>query len=67
MYKSIGFIGTGNMGGAMAAAAANSGLAERILLANRTPKHRLWQISCLGQSCRATPPSPGNVSSFSWG
>ena len=37
MYKSIGFIGTGNMGGAIAAAAANSGLAERILLANRTP------------------------------
>ena len=32
----IGFIGTGNMGGALAVAAAKSHKAERILLANRT-------------------------------
>ena len=37
MYQSIGFIGTGNMGSAIAQAAARSGLAGRILLANRTP------------------------------
>ncbi|MBQ1508135.1 MAG: pyrroline-5-carboxylate reductase [Erysipelotrichaceae bacterium] len=32
----IGFIGTGNMGGALARAASRSGKAEKILLANRT-------------------------------
>ena len=37
MYQTIGFIGTGNMGAAVARAAAKSGLAERILLSNRTP------------------------------
>ena len=37
MYQTIGFIGTGNMGSAVARAVAGSGLAERILLANRTP------------------------------
>ena len=37
MYQTIGFIGTGNMGSAVARAAAKSGLAETILLANRTP------------------------------
>ena len=36
--KTIGFIGTGNMGGALAAAAYKSGLADRILLANRGRK-----------------------------
>lgn len=34
--KTIGFIGTGNMGGALAKAAAKSNRADRILLANRT-------------------------------
>ena len=34
-YK-MGFIGTGNMGSALARAAAKSG--ERMLLANRTPE-----------------------------
>ena len=33
----IAFIGTGNMGGALAHAAAKSPLTERLLLANRTP------------------------------
>ncbi|MCI8437305.1 MAG: NAD(P)-binding domain-containing protein, partial [Lawsonibacter sp.] len=37
MDQTIGFIGTGNMGSAIAKAAAKSGLAETILLANRTP------------------------------
>ena len=37
MYQTIGFIGTGNMGSAIAKAAAKSGQAETILLANRTP------------------------------
>ena len=34
----IGFIGTGNMGSALARAAARSGKAERLLLANRSPE-----------------------------
>lgn len=37
MYNCIGFIGTGNMGSAIATAAAKSALARRILLSNRTP------------------------------
>ena len=37
MYQSIGFIGTGNMGSAIAKAVSASGLAREILLANRTP------------------------------
>ena len=36
--KTVAFIGTGNMGGALARAAARSGAAERLLLANRTPE-----------------------------
>ena len=32
----IGLIGTGNMGGALAKAASRSGKADKILLANRT-------------------------------
>ncbi len=36
MFKSIGFIGTGNMGSAVATAAVKSGRAESILLANKT-------------------------------
>lgn len=35
---SVGFIGTGNMGGALARAAAKSGLAKELLLANRSPE-----------------------------
>ncbi len=34
----VGFIGTGNMGGALARASAKSGLAERLLLSNRSPE-----------------------------
>ena len=37
MNQTIGFIGTGTMGSALARAAAKSGLAETILLANRSP------------------------------
>lgn len=36
MFSSIGFIGTGNMGSAVATAAVKSGLAKEILLANKT-------------------------------
>jgi len=36
MYQTIGFIGTGNMGSAVARAAARSTLAETILLSNRS-------------------------------
>lgn len=37
MYRTIGFIGTGNMGSAIAWAAAWSKQAQQVLLANRTP------------------------------
>lgn len=37
MFETVGFIGTGNMGSAIARAAASSGRAAAILLANRTP------------------------------
>jgi len=36
MFKKVGFLGTGNMGGAMATAVCKSGLAEQLILANRT-------------------------------
>jgi len=36
MFRKVGFIGTGNMGSAVAKAVSVSGLAEEILLANRT-------------------------------
>jgi len=36
--KTIGFIGTGNMGSALARAAAASGRGDRLLLANRSPE-----------------------------
>ena len=36
--KTVAFIGPGNMGGALARAAAKSGAADRLLLANRSPE-----------------------------
>ena len=36
--KTVAFIGTGNMGSSLARAAAKSGAADRLLLANRTPE-----------------------------
>ena len=69
MYQTIGFIGTGNMGAAMARAAAKSGLAEVILLSNRTPASArrtgspsTRRRSCLGRFCppmRRSPALPG--------
>jgi pyrroline-5-carboxylate reductase len=44
----VGFIGTGNMGGALARAAAKSGLAEELLLANRSPEKALRLAEGLG-------------------
>ena len=38
MERIIGMIGTGNMGAAVAQAAARSGRAGQILLSNRTPE-----------------------------
>ena len=47
----IGFIGTGNMGGALARAAAKGG--HTLLLANRTPaKAAALQRSWAGRSAR---------------
>ena len=51
MYQTIGFIGTGNMGSAVARAVARSGLAETILLSNRTPaKAEKLAAECRGLS-----------------
>ena len=36
--KTVGFIGTGNMGGALARAAAKNGQVSSLLLANRSPE-----------------------------
>ena len=44
----IGFIGTGNMGSALARAAAKSGKADRLLLANRSPEKALRLAEELG-------------------
>ena len=44
----VGFIGTGNMGGALARAAAKSGRAQRLLLANRSPEKALRLAEELG-------------------
>ena len=44
----VGFIGTGNMGGALARAAAKSGLASELLLANRSPEKALRLAEELG-------------------
>lgn len=44
----VGFIGTGNMGGALAHAAAKSGCADRLLLANRSPEKALRLAEELG-------------------
>ena len=44
----VGFIGTGNMGGALARAAAKSGLAEELLLSNRSPEKAMRLAEELG-------------------
>ena len=47
----VGFIGTGNMGAALARAAARSGAAERLLLSNRTPEKARKLAEELGGVC----------------
>ena len=50
--KTVAFIGTGNMGGALARAAAKSGAADRLLLSNRTPeKARRLAAEIGGELC----------------
>ena len=44
----LGFIGVGNMGAALARGAAKSGLADRLLLANRSPEKALRLAEELG-------------------
>ena len=46
--KTVGFIGTGNMGSALARAAAKSKAADRILLSNRSPEKALRLADELG-------------------
>ena len=47
----VGFIGTGNMGSALARAAARSGAADCLLLANRTPEKAQKLADELGGVC----------------
>ena len=54
MFQTIGFIGTGNMGAAIAKAASASGRAERILLANRTPAKAQTLADTLPQAVCST-------------
>ena len=50
--KTVAFIGTGNMGSALARAAAKSGAADRLLLSNRTPeKARKLAAEIGGELC----------------
>lgn len=50
--KTVAFIGTGNMGSALARAAAKSGAADRLLLSNRTPeKARRLAAEIGGELC----------------
>lgn len=63
----VGFIGTGNMGGALAHAAAQSPAPAELLLSNRTPeKHRLWPSSW-GPPSPTMRPSPGPATTSFWG
>ena len=50
MYRKIGFIGTGNMGSALASAVAKSGIAsaDALLLSNRTPAKAQAVATALG-------------------
>lgn len=43
MMETIGFLGCGNMGGAIARAVCKAADPKKVYLANRTtPRHRLW-------------------------
>ena len=57
----VGFIGTGNMGSALARAAAKSRRTERLLLANRTEE----KAARLAEELRAEPRSNGEVAARS--
>ena len=48
MYNSIGFIGCGNMGSAIARAVCKNGYAGRVCLSNRTPEKAEALASELG-------------------
>ena len=52
MFQSIGFLGTGQMGGALARAAVKGAQGARVLLANRTPAKAQALADQLG--CQAT-------------
>ena len=52
MFQSIGFLGTGQMGGALARAAVKGAQGARVLLANRTPVKAQALADQLG--CQAT-------------
>ena len=66
IMKSIGFIGTGNMGGAVAIAAAKSKAAPEILLANRTREKAEKLAEKIGGKVCTNMMSPPMLITFSW-
>ena len=63
----FGFIGTGNMGGALARAARRRLAGEDLLLANRTEAKAAALAKELGARCPTTGPSRGTRTTSSWG
>ena len=60
-----GFIGTGNMGGAVAKAAAKAVGGGNLFLANRTPAKAEALAAELGGQLPITRPPPARTTSFS--
>ena len=61
-----GFIGCGNMGGAVARAVCKGAGSGDVLLANRTPaKHRRWRTSSAAPAARMRR-SPASATSSFW-
>ncbi|MEI3141238.1 MAG: NAD(P)-binding domain-containing protein [Lawsonibacter sp.] len=67
MFQSIGFLGTGQMGGALAQAAVKGAGGAAVLLANRTPAKAQALADQLG--CQATDNQTvaARCDLFSWG
>ena len=63
----VGFIGTGNMGGALAHAAAQSPAPAELLLSNRTPEKAQALAQQLGPPSPTMRPSPGPATTSFWG
>ena len=63
----VGFIGTGNMGGALAHAAAQSPAPAELLLSNRTPEKAQALAQQLEPPSPTMRPSPRPATTSFWG